>query len=70
MERIKTVTGASHGEGKLEEALNAIVAAGGTIKDFKWKERAGYWVVWYDDGAPAPTPTTTVPPTTTTVPGP
>lgn len=47
MERIMTVTGGIHGEKKLEDALNVIVTAGGTINDVKWKERAGYWVIWY-----------------------
>ena len=65
MERIMIVTGASHGDKSLEDALNALVGAGNTVKDFKWKERAGYWVIWYEDGV---APTTTAPPTTTTEP--
>ena len=67
MERIMIVTGASHGDKSLEDALNALVGAGNTVKDFKWKERAGYWVIWYEDGV-APPATTTVPPVTTTLP--
>lgn len=45
MEKIRIVQGADR-EGGLEEALNE-VAALGTIKLVIWKERPGYWVIWY-----------------------
>ena len=63
MERIRIVQGADREEG-LEEALNE-VAALGTINLVIWKERAGYWVIWYTAATPA---TTTPPPLTTTPP--
>jgi len=46
MERIRIVQGVDREEG-LEKALNDIVASAGTIKVVVWKERAGYWVIWY-----------------------
>ncbi len=43
MEKIRIVQGADREDG-LEKALNDIV---GTIRLVVWKERAGYWVIWY-----------------------
>lgn len=63
MERIRIVQGADREEG-LEDALNK-VAALGTIRLVMWKERAGYWVIWY---TATPLATTTPPPVTTTPP--
>lgn len=47
MEKIIIVDGTNR-EKTLEEVLEDIVAVqSGTINQVIWKERAGYWVVWY-----------------------
>lgn len=62
--KIRIVQGADREKG-LEEALNDIV---GTINLVVWKERAGYWVIWYSPPQPTPPPPTTTPPPVTTLP--
>ena len=46
MEKIIIVDGADR-EKTLEKVLEDIVTQSGTINQVIWKERAGYWVVWY-----------------------
>ncbi len=46
MERIRIVQGADR-EAALEAALQELSAAANTINLVVWKERAGYWVIWY-----------------------
>ena len=46
MEKIRTIQGAD-GEQELETALEGIVSSGGVVHQIVWKERAGYWVIWY-----------------------
>lgn len=46
MEKIRIVQGADREEG-LEAALEELAAAANTINLVMWKERAGYWVIWY-----------------------
>lgn len=69
MERIRIIQGADREEG-LENALNE-VAAIGTINMVIWKERPGYWVIWYTASGvvtTTPPPLTTTPPPVTTSP--
>lgn len=63
MERIRIAQGGDREEG-LEGALNE-VALIGIINMVIWKERPGYWVIWY---TATPVATTTPPPVTTTPP--
>lgn len=47
MEKIIIVDGADR-EKTLEEVLDDIVTVQiGTVNQIVWKDRAGYWVVWY-----------------------
>ena len=47
MEKIIIVDGADR-EKTLEEILEDIVnVKTGTVNQIVWKDRAGYWVVWY-----------------------